>query len=111
MHCVMHKCIMVKLGGHEKFIKYVKNTYILRKQRGILISRGNNNFREIEGGNVCIEIAKIVGGNSKCVVDFGGKDDSFGNFPRSLKFCSETGGKSFCLVKFQNMSTADAMPR
>jgi len=25
LHCVMHKCIMVKLGGKEKHIKYVKN--------------------------------------------------------------------------------------
>jgi len=32
VHCVMHKCIMVKLGGNEKHIKFVKNTQILRNQ-------------------------------------------------------------------------------
>jgi len=26
VQCVMHKCIMVKLGGNEKHKKYVKNT-------------------------------------------------------------------------------------
>src|SRR6218665_3923671 len=26
VHCVMHKCIMVKLEGNEKHIKYVKKT-------------------------------------------------------------------------------------
>jgi len=26
VHCVMHKCIMVKLGGNEKHKKYVKKT-------------------------------------------------------------------------------------
>jgi len=24
VHCVMHKCIMIILGGNEKHIKYVK---------------------------------------------------------------------------------------
>jgi len=24
MHCVMHKCIMVRLEGNEKHVKYVK---------------------------------------------------------------------------------------
>ena len=24
VHCVMHKCIMVKLGGNEKHVKYAK---------------------------------------------------------------------------------------
>jgi len=24
VHCVMHKCIMVKLGANEKHVKYVK---------------------------------------------------------------------------------------
>src|SRR6218665_1189590 len=29
VHCVMHKCIMVKQGGNEKYTKYVKkNTKI-----------------------------------------------------------------------------------
>ena len=26
VHCVMHKCIMVKAGGNEKHRKHVKNT-------------------------------------------------------------------------------------
>ena len=28
VHYVMHKCIMVKLGGNEKYIKYVKKIKI-----------------------------------------------------------------------------------
>ena len=24
VHCVMHKCTVVKLGGNEKHVKYVK---------------------------------------------------------------------------------------
>ena len=44
MHCVMPKCIMVKLGGNEKHI-------ILRNQGEICKSMGNNNFPDI-GGNV-----------------------------------------------------------
>ena len=26
VHCVMHKCIMVKVGGHENHRKYVKKS-------------------------------------------------------------------------------------
>jgi len=40
VHWVMHKCIMVKVGGNKIHVKYVKNTYILRNQRGIWKSRG-----------------------------------------------------------------------
>jgi len=36
VHCVMHKCIVVKLGGNEKHIKYVKNTNILQNQGEIV---------------------------------------------------------------------------
>ena len=50
VHCVMHKCIMVKLGGNEKH-KACKNIQILKKQGENLKSRGNNNFHKI-GGNV-----------------------------------------------------------
>jgi len=26
VHCVMHKCIMGKVGGNEIHVKYIKNT-------------------------------------------------------------------------------------
>jgi len=32
VHCVMHKSIMVKVGGNKIHIKYVKIRQILRKQ-------------------------------------------------------------------------------
>ena len=52
VHCVIHKCIMVKVGGNEKHIKYVKNTLILRNQRRYLEKLvGNEEFFEM-GGNV-----------------------------------------------------------
>jgi len=51
VHCVMHKCIMVKLGRNEKHVKYAKNTNILRNQVDISKVGGNNKFPEI-GGNV-----------------------------------------------------------
>ena len=36
MHCVMHKGIMVKVGGNEKHIKYVKKHVNLPKTGGNL---------------------------------------------------------------------------
>ena len=42
VHWVMHKCIMVKVGG-EIQRKYVKSWWIFRKQGG------NNNFRQSGG--------------------------------------------------------------
>ena len=53
VHWVMHKCIMVKVGGNEIHVKYVK-------------VGGNNSFSET--GGKCTETAKI-GGSSKFVVD------------------------------------------
>ena len=43
VHCVMHKCIMVKLGGNEKHVKYVKTRKLkfnFTKSRDISKSRG-----------------------------------------------------------------------
>ena len=40
VHCVMHKCIMVKVGGNENDRKHVENTEILRNQGEIWQSRG-----------------------------------------------------------------------
>jgi len=34
VHCLMHKCIMVKLGGNEKHIKYVKKYASFTKSEG-----------------------------------------------------------------------------
>ena len=51
---------MVKVGGNEKHIKYVrKQVNFCRKQGEILKCRGKNNFVEI--GGKCTEIAKIEG--------------------------------------------------
>ena len=34
VHCVMHKCIMVKLGGNETHVKYVKKYVNFTKSEG-----------------------------------------------------------------------------
>src|SRR6218665_3868275 len=52
VHCVMHKCIMVKVGGkrntHKK--KEIKKYMNLSKTGGKFFKvGGNNNFRETEG--------------------------------------------------------------
>ena len=60
VHCVMHKCIMVKVWGSEKHKKYVKSTEILRNQGEIWKSSGEQKFSETE--EKCIETVKI-GGN------------------------------------------------
>src|SRR6218665_618711 len=58
LHWVMHKCIMVKVGGNEIHVKYVKSRLICVKQRGKFVKvGGNNNFRET--GGKCTETAKI----------------------------------------------------
>ena len=36
VHCVMHKCIMVKLGGNEKHIKFFKITKMYEIREGNL---------------------------------------------------------------------------
>src|SRR6218665_1918688 len=36
VHCVMHKCIMVKVGGNKNHRKHVQNTEILRNLGGNL---------------------------------------------------------------------------
>ena len=51
VHCVMHKCIMVKAGGDENHRKHVQDTEILRNQGKI---GGTKDFPEI-GGNTKIE--------------------------------------------------------
>ena len=41
VHCVMHKCIMVKVGGNEKHIKYVKkHVNLMKTEWEILKSMG-----------------------------------------------------------------------
>jgi len=39
VHCVMHKCIMVNVGGKENHRKLVENTEIVQNQREIWGSR------------------------------------------------------------------------
>src|SRR6218665_3693374 len=63
---VMHKCIMVKVGG-KNTRKVCKKQVNLPKTGGKFVKDGGkNNFRET--GGKCSETAKI-GGNSKFVVD------------------------------------------
>src|SRR6218665_1388860 len=46
VHWMMHKCIMVKVGGNEIHIKYVKSRGIFVKQGGKFLKVGrNSNFR------------------------------------------------------------------
>ena len=56
---LIHKCIMVKLGGSDKHIKYVKTRTFYEIRGEILKVRGSNNFLEIGGGK-CTETAKIA---------------------------------------------------
>ena len=51
VHCVMHKCIMVKVGGKRKHIKYVKT----RTFYEIMGKKKNCRNRGVKS----IEIAKI----------------------------------------------------
>jgi len=59
VHCVMHKCIMVKVGGKRKRHKVCEKHVNLWKTGDICKSRGKNYFFGI--GGKCIEIAKIGG--------------------------------------------------
>jgi len=51
VHCVIHKCNIVKIGGKRKVNKVCKKHVNFTKSGKICISRGNNNFPEI-GGNI-----------------------------------------------------------
>ena len=105
VHWVMHKCIMVKVGGKRNTQKVCKKQVNFAKtEREIVESRGNNNFRETEGMywnrenrgifEICdwwlekkvirhFETEKIFGKRSNCE-----------NFPQSLKILnfSKMGG-------------------
>ena len=60
VHCVMHKCIMVKLEGKRKTHKVCKKHVNFMKSRGKFAKvGGNNNFLKIWGK--CTETAKIGG--------------------------------------------------
>jgi len=58
MHCVMHKCIMVKVGGDEKHRKCKTRKFDETRGKFAKIG-GDNNFSEI--GGKCTEAAKIGG--------------------------------------------------
>ena len=48
VHCVMHKCIMVKQGGNEKHIRHVKTCQFYEiRVKFKKVEGGKNNFREI----------------------------------------------------------------
>ena len=67
VHWVMHKCIMVKVGGKRNTHKVCKKQLNFSKTGEKLFKLGgNNNFRGT--GGKCTETGKI-GGNSKFVVD------------------------------------------
>ena len=60
VHRVMHKCIMVKIGGKGNTHKVCKKQVNFCKTEGkFLKAEGNNNFRETEGK--CTETEKIGG--------------------------------------------------
>ena len=52
VHCVMHKCITVKIGGNEIHVKHVKTREFFENKEGefVKVGRENNNFSET-GGN------------------------------------------------------------
>ena len=67
MHWVMHKCIMVKVGGKQNTPKVCRKQVNFSKTGGEFVKvGGNNNFRET--GGKCTETGKI-GENSKVVID------------------------------------------
>ena len=52
VHCVLHKCIMVEVGGNEKHIKYVKKHVKFTKSEGKFAKlEGNKKIPKL-GGNV-----------------------------------------------------------
>src|SRR6218665_581199 len=65
VHCVMHKCIMVKVGGKRNTCKACKKHVNFQKQRKFVKVGGKNNFRETGG---------------KCTAE------NCENFPQSLIF-------------------------
>src|SRR6218665_1274907 len=67
VYWVMHKCIMVKVGGKRNKHKICKKQVKFSKTGGKFFKvGGNNNF--CKTGGKCTETGKI-GGNSKFVVD------------------------------------------
>ena len=69
MHWVMHKCIMVKVGGKRNTRKVGQKQVNLSKTgRKICQSRGEIIFFAKQGKGKCTETGKF-GGNSKFVVD------------------------------------------
>src|SRR6218665_3725148 len=59
MHCVMHKCIMVKLGGKRKTHKVCKKHKFSEKRKKNCEKWEKNNVRE--RGGKCSEIVKMGG--------------------------------------------------
>src|SRR6218665_793797 len=67
VHCVMHKCIMIKVRGKRNTHKVCKKTRKFYENIGKFCKvEGNNNFREIGG---MYRKRENRGGNSKVVVD------------------------------------------
>ena len=56
VHCVMHKCIMVKVGGNEIYVRYVITYKFLRNQESTFCkSREKEKFPEIWGKEIVTE--------------------------------------------------------
>src|SRR6218665_3130058 len=67
VHCVMHKCIMVKVGRNEKHIgRKACKTYFKKSEGKFTKVGGSEQFSEIV--RECIVVAKI-GGNYKLRVN------------------------------------------
>ena len=60
MHCVMHKCIMVKLRGNEEDRKYLKQRKFYEIMGEIFKSRGEIIIFQKQGGNL-LKQAKLGG--------------------------------------------------
>ena len=46
VHCVMHKCIMVKAGGNEIHVKYAKSRKFIEIRGKFAVVGGKKNFRK-----------------------------------------------------------------
>ena len=96
VHCVMHKCIMVKLGG--KRIKYVKKHVNFTQSGGnlqkLLFLRNSTETAEIGGKfqicSRCLKRGHRKFWRMKIRKKF--REKVCENFPRSLKICLEIGG-------------------
>ena len=60
MHCVMHKCILVKVGGDKIHVKYVKTRQLYEIRGEFCKSKGKRKISRNKGGKR-IETGEIEG--------------------------------------------------